>query len=125
MTQFIGWPSSNGIAAISIFGAAVAFVTSTVQQVIQRRDTRNERQFQAVHRVIEWVVAREMVHGQAYVDKQAAAIFELRNFPRYYDFTERMLTRLRQKWEALLPDPAVEVLIEEIDLTLRHIRQKK
>jgi len=68
-------------------------------------------------------VAPERVEGLTYVDKQAAAIFELRNFPRYYDFTERMLAKLKRKWQAEKTEFS-DALIEEIDLTLKHILQK-
>src|ERR1035441_9232045 len=80
MTQLAGWLSSN-TATLSIFGAAVAFIWSTILQIAQRKAEAAERQFQAFHKVIAWVVAPEKVDGLSYVDKQAAAIFELRNFP--------------------------------------------
>jgi hypothetical protein len=69
-------------------------------------------------------VAPEKVEGLSYVDKQAAAIFELRNFPRYYNFTERMLAKLKRKWQAEKTEFS-DVLVEEIDLTLNHIQQNK
>ena len=57
MTDVIRWLSSNVIAALGIFGAAVAFTASTWQQVSQRRAERDERQFQAFHKVVESVVS--------------------------------------------------------------------
>jgi hypothetical protein len=74
----------------------------------------------------------EKNEGTVYIDRQAAIIFELRHFPRYYGFTERMLTRLRNKWvKDQAPHwvkdqaPPDDVLIKEIDLTLEQIRRKK
>jgi hypothetical protein len=55
------------------------------------------------------------------IDHQAATIFELRHFPRYYEFTARMLPRLREDW---LPQAKAKRLIEEIDLTLAFIGTK-
>ena len=124
MTPFVGWLSSNAVAALSIFGAAVAFVVSTWQQVSQRRSEAAERQFQAFHDIVEKVVSPAPTEGLFYVDRQAAVVFELRHFPRYYDYTERMLARLRKKWVAEA-QPHSHVLIEEIDLTLKHIQQNK
>jgi hypothetical protein len=81
--------------------------------------------------------SKDLVHpeqneGTVYIDRQAAIIFELRHFPRYYDFTERMLTRVRNKWvKDQAPHwvkdqaPPDDVLIKEIDLTLEQIRRKK
>ena len=123
MTQLVGWLSSHG-AALGIVGAAVAFMVSTGQQIAQRRVEAAERQFQAFHKIVERLVSPERTDGLVYVDRQAAVVFELRHFPRYYDFTERMLVRLKRKWVAD-PQPHADVLIEEIDLTLRHIQQSK
>jgi len=123
MSQFVGWLSSNAIATLGILGAAVAFMVSTWEQVNQRRAEANERQFQAFHRVVESVVAPDPKGGLHYVDRQAAVIFELRHFPRYYDFTERMLLRLKKKWTAE-PEPHSDVLVEEIDVALKHIQGK-
>jgi len=54
-----------------------------------------------------------------YLDRQAALVFELRHFPGYYEDTERMLKNLRHSWN----QPQFVRVIEEIDLTLKHIRQ--
>jgi len=124
MTHLVSWLSSNVISALGIFGAAVAFMVSTWQQVSQRRAEADERQFQAFHNVVEKVVSPAPTEGMFYVDRQAAVIFELRHFPRYFDFTERMLERLRKKW-ATEEQPHSHVLIEEIDLTLKHIQSNK
>jgi hypothetical protein len=121
--QVVLWLSSNA-AALSILGAAVAFVASTTQQILQRRVEAEERQFQAYHEIVKKAVSPEPTDGLFYVDRQAAVLFELRPFPRYYDFTERLLGRLRKKWQAD-PAPHSEVLIEEIDLTLQHIKKNK
>ena len=58
------------------------------------------------------------------IDRSAAVVFELRHFSRYYKFTERMLLSLRERL-ATKPDAPVLFLIEEIDLTLKHIQQNK
>ena len=123
MNQLAGWLSSN-TAALSIAGAAVAFISSTILQIFQRRAEATERQFQAFHKVVEKVVTPEPNEGLYYVDRQAAVIFELRHFPRYSHFTERMLLRLKKRWVDD-PGPHAGVLIEEIDLTLKHIQQNK
>jgi len=115
---------SSNAAALSILGAAIAFMWSTAQQIFQRRAEADERQFQAFHKIVEKVVSPERTEGLVYIDRQAAVVFELRHFPRYYDFTERLLKRLKEKWTAE-PAPHSSVLIAEIDLTLRHIQRNK
>ena len=115
MTHFLSWLSSNVLSALGIFGAAVAFMVSTWQQVSQRRAEGDERQFQVFHNIVEKVVSPQPTDGLFYFDRQAAVIFELRHFPRYYEFTERLLTRLKKKWVAEAT-PTTEILLEEVDL---------
>jgi hypothetical protein len=122
MTQVANWLSSN-TATLSIFGAAVAFVWSTMQQIIQRRAEAEERQFQAFHKIVEQVVSPESKDGSFYRDRQAAVIFELRHFPRYYEFTERLLARLKAKWGAEKLEHS-DLLLEEIDLSLKYIKKR-
>jgi len=109
-------------------GAAVAFIWSTTQQIAQRRAEADEKQFQAYHRLVERLVSRDRDGGPMYVDRQAAIVFELRHFRRYYDFTERMLIRLKHDWTTdpeTSANPLTPVMIEEMDLTLKHIQQNK
>ena len=117
MTQLVGWLSST--ANLGIVGAAVAFIWSTTQQIIQRRTEARERDFQTFHKLVKDLVSPEGTDGKIWEDRQAAVVFELRNFPRYYEFTDRMLRRLRSVWT---PWPR---LIEEIELTLDHIKRKR
>jgi len=106
------------IAALSILGAAVAFMTSTWQQVSQRKAEAREREFQTFHRLIKELVAPDPESGKAWIDRQ------LRHFERYYEFTERTLIGLNEKWTAD-PDFQWPRLISEINLTLEHIRRHK
>ena len=122
MTQLVTWLSSN-TAVLSILGAAVVFVWSTFQQVAQRKAEAREREFQAFHRLVKELVSPDPADGVTRIDRQAAVVFELRHFPRYYEFTERMLIGLKKTWASEpLQYPS---LIDEIDLTLKHIQQNK
>jgi hypothetical protein len=123
MTNLVDLLSSHA-AVLSVCGAAVTWMVSTILQIVQRRAEANERQFQAFHTIVEKVVSPDPKGGLHYVDRQAAVIFELRHFTRYYDFTERLLQRLRKKWTED-PAPYADVLIQEIDLALKHIQQSK
>jgi len=55
LSQIVAWLSSN-TAALSILGAAVAFVWSTYQPVTQRQAEAREREFQAFHRLVRDLV---------------------------------------------------------------------
>jgi len=121
MTQLAGWLSSN-TATLSILGAAVAFIWSTMQQMAQRRAEAREREFQAFHKLVRDLVAPHQPGGAQGMPAQAAIIFELRHFARYYEFTCRLLEMLKREWGG---DSRSPELIEEMDLTLQHIRSKK
>jgi len=123
MALVIGWLSSN-VAGLGILGAAVAFAWSTIQQITQRKSESRERDFQAFHRLVKELVSPDTTTGSMHLDRQAAVVFELRHFPRYYEFTQRMLSGLRQVWSA---DPKIQWprLIEEIDLTLEYIKKRQ
>jgi hypothetical protein len=117
----VAWFSSN-TAVLSILGAAVAFIWSTTQQVAQRKIESREREFQAFHKLVRDLVSPDSAGGVMWLDRQAAVAFELRHFPRYYEFTERMLVALQKTWAT---NANVEPrLIEEINLTLQYIRAK-
>lgn len=123
MTEVVHWLSSNA-ASLGIVGAAIAFIWSSTQQIIQRKAESREREFQAFHRLIKELVAPDPESGKAWIDRQAAVVFELHHFKRYYEFTERTLTGLKEKWTAD-PDFQWPRLIEEIDLTLHYINRNK
>jgi hypothetical protein len=112
--MFFTWLTSN-VAGLSIIGAAVTFIWSVIQFIITRRRDLQFREFEAYHRLM-----KDLLSGER-VDHQAAIIFELRRFPAYYEFSARMLRRLRADWAA---HPASKRLIEEIDLTLAFVSKK-
>ena len=120
MTQLLAWLSSN--AGLGILGAALAFIVSTIMQVLQRRAEAREREFQAFHKLVKELVSPDSADGMMRLDRQAAVVFELRHFPRYYEFTERMLLGLLQVWAR---DPNFQPRLRaEIELTLNHIRRE-
>jgi hypothetical protein len=121
MAQLFSWLSSN--AGLGILGAAIAFIFSTVMQVLQRRAELREREFQAFHKLVRDLVAPHRSGEAAQgMDAQAAIVFELRHFHRYHEFTQRLLVRLKNQWEK---DPRSRDLIEEIDFTLRQFKTFK
>jgi hypothetical protein len=77
MTQLAGWLSSN-TAALSIFGAAVAFIWSTTQQIAQRKAEAREREFRSFHNLVRDLVSPDTADGVMRLDRQAAVVFELR-----------------------------------------------
>jgi hypothetical protein len=121
VSQLVGWLSSN-TAALSIFGAAIAIIWSTTQQITQRKAEAREREFQAFHKLVRDLVAPHQPGAAQGMDAQAAIIFELRHFPRYDEFMQRLLVKIKKQFSA---DPRSLDLIEEMDLTLKHIQARK
>ena len=124
MAKLLAWFFAH-TTALSVFGAAVAFIWSVAQFLVQRRRESRERQFEMYHRLVKELVSPDYAGGTMWIDRQAAVVFELRHFPRYYEYTERMLKGMRD-W--LSKDKQDETrarrLLEEIDLTLAHIRKR-
>jgi hypothetical protein len=119
---FLAWLLAH-TAALSAFGAAVAFVWSVAQYLMQRGRESRERQFKTYHRLVKELVSPDPATGSTWIDRQAAVVFELRHFPRYYEFTERMLRGLREQWSND-PGSPQRRLLKEIDLTLADIRKR-
>ena len=117
------WLTSNA-EALGVLGAAITFVWSAIQFILVRRKEQQAHEFQAFHRLIKELVSPDEINKFIWIDRQMAVVFELRHFNRYYDVTVRRLSGLREKWCA---DPEFRWtrLIEEIDLTLEHIRKQK
>ena len=83
------------------------------------RDAKN-REFEIYHRLI-----KEIVQGDGpdtYQHRQAAAVFELRNFKRYQAVTHRLLKPLKAKW-ALNPNTQ-PFLLDELGLTIHATRKR-
>jgi hypothetical protein len=116
----LNWLTSNA-TALAIILAALTFVWPVVQFIVVRRKEQRTHEFEAFHRLIKELVAPDSDTKSVWIDRQIAAVFELRHFPRYYEVTVRILNGLREKWSA---DPEFKWprLIEEIDLTVEYIR---
>jgi len=115
----LNWFAVNAVA-LGILGTAIGFLWSAILVVIDHRKESQSKEFEAYHRLVKELVTPDAETGSTRIDRQAAVIFELRNFPRYYDYTGRMLVHLRQTWSDNSPSKWPQ-LLTEIELTLSHI----
>lgn len=83
-----------------------------------RHESANSRRY----KLVRDLTLPDPADGKVSIDRGAAVVFELRHFPRYYKFTERMLLSLKERLAANADRPAL-FLIEEIDITLKYIQQ--
>lgn len=122
MDTFLNTISANAVA-LSMIGAAIAFVWSVVQFVLVRLRDEEHREFEIYHRLIKELVAPDPESKVTWIDRQTAILFELRRFKRYHELTLRTLLRLREKWSKD-KDFTFPRLLEELDLTVEHIRRQ-
>ena len=109
----------TGIAAIVVaLIAAITFLWNIVQFLWTRTKESRERQFETYHKLVNELVSGDS--SDVSIHRLAAVVFELRHFPRYYGYTERMLKNLK---EALREEGKPRIL-DEIDLTLQYVRRK-
>ena len=107
---------------ISALGAAIAFIFGAYNFQSERKASHFWREFEAYHRLVKELVEPPTENGAMYVDRQTAAMYELRFHKRYFPHSLRMLKALREKW-ASVPSQFPR-LIEELDLTIKYIEQK-
>jgi hypothetical protein len=95
-------------------------VWAVVQFLVKDRRERETREFEAYHRLVAELVSPKSTGAPMWRDSQGAILFELRNFPRYFAYSSRLLKRLMDvpAWSG---DPA---LLEEMSLTLGFLRQR-
>ena len=116
MCALLSWFGTHA-GGFGILGAAIAFIWSVVKFMLVRQQDYEAREFETYHRLIKELVCPDPETKATWIDRQAATIFELRRFKRYYEVTSRMLRSLKQN-EGWSKDPRVT---EEIDLTLSYI----
>ncbi len=121
MNGVLGWLSAHGVGATGV-GAAVAFVFSVYQFLSVRKRESRQKEFDQYHSLIEKLVSPRQGQSQVFLDQQIAVVFELRNFPRYFELTERILSGLRNSWLQMQDWANYDRLIQELGLTLRYIQ---
>ena len=108
---------------LSALGAAVVFIFGAYKYLSERNKSHYWKEYEVYHKVIKELVEPSSPNSEMYIDRQTAAIYELRFYPRYYSHTLRMLKGLKEKWakvSGLSPR-----LLKELDLTINYIEKKK
>ncbi|OHD89698.1 hypothetical protein [Sulfuricurvum sp. RIFCSPLOWO2_12_FULL_43_24] len=107
---------------LSAIGAAVAFIFAIYKFQVERAASHFWKEFEAYHKLVKELVEPPSENGAMFIDRQTAAIYELRFYKRYYSHSSRMLKGLRDKWAAV-PNQYPR-LIEELNLTIEYIEKK-
>ncbi len=107
---------------LSAVGAAIAFIFTVYKFQAERKATHFWKEFEAYHKLVKELVEPPTENGAMYVDRQTAAMYELRFYKRYFPHTLRMLTGLKPKW-GKVPDQYPR-LLEELELTIKFIENE-
>ncbi len=105
---------------VGIIGTLVPFVWTVYQYVDSKKREQNLKEFEQFHKLIKELVQPGDQNTLMYIDRQAAIIYELRHFNRYYEFSLRTLEGLRKKW----PENEYPRLIEELDLGVEFFKKQ-
>ncbi|MCL1826139.1 MAG: hypothetical protein FWG26_09440 [Betaproteobacteria bacterium] len=109
----------NQLSAIS---AVLAFLFGVYKYLEERRESHYWKEFEVFHKLVKELVEPSGENRTLYIDRQAAIIFELRNFKRYYPYSLRMLIGLHSRWSAV-PD-RFSRLLEELNLTIQFLESQ-
>lgn len=107
---------------LSAAGSAVVFIIGLLKYLIERKEAHYWKEFEVYHRLIKELVEGEKPDAQMYADRQAAIIFELRNFKRYYPCSLRSLKGLRKYWSR--GDNEHPRIFEELDLSIAFVEKQ-
>lgn len=107
---------------LSVVGAAVAFIFAVYKFQAERKAAHFWKEYEAYHKLVKELVEPPTENGAMYVDRQTAAMYELRFHIRYFPHSLRMLNGLQSKWSKV-PDQYPR-LLEEIELTIKFIENK-
>lgn len=108
--------------SLSALASAIAVIIALVKFVIERRDAHYWKEFDVYHKLVKELVEPDKETNVLYVDRQAAIVFELRNFKRYYPISLRMLVGLSPKFEE--GEKHSERLKQEFQLTIKFFKKK-
>ena len=108
---------SKWIELLGLLIAILAFFIPIYRYLSQKREEQKDKRFVTYHELIADLV--DAPGGK--IDRQIATIFELRNFPSYYELTKRIITDLTKQWSGI---EGSDRLITEMSLTLIYINKK-
>lgn len=126
------WINDNSLTLIGIVVAIVTFIIPIYKYLFDRKLQLQDARFKIYHGLIKSLVQPELRQENVVdeetglvcnkyctmEDRQIATIFELRNFPEYFEVTERILHKLKTEWGG---NPSNEHIINEIRYTLSYI----
>jgi len=109
------------VKSLGLLSAFIVFIFSVYRYWHEKMTEIRWKEFEVYHKLIKELV--EPDKGEPlYIDRQAAIIYELRNFKRYYEYSLRMLVGLEKKWGS--SDKTFPRLLDEIRIAINFLRLK-
>ena len=102
------------IELLGLLISILAFFIPIYRYLSQKREEQKDKRFQTYHKLIADLVTPP----GGMLDRQIATVFELRNFPDYYELTKRIMTDLIIQWSNSSGNPR---LVTELEITLNYI----
>lgn len=99
-----------------------SFIWAICQYFDSRKREQNLKEFENYHKLIKELVQPDDEKNSMYIDRQAAIIYELRHFKRYFLFSLRTLKGLKNEWGKV--DGQHPRLLEELDLTIDFLQRR-
>jgi len=102
---------SDGLTVISLIIVGLWALIKFNEQIKDKR-------FQTYHKLIDELVNEQLqADRKIKLDRQIAIVYELRNFPKYFDVSKRILEGLQDEWKETNPR-----IIKEIELSLVYMK---
>ena len=111
----------NKLEAYPVITTIVIALIPALWAFFKFKEYLRDKRFTVYHQLIKELVEPEEPGIPLKLDRQIAIVYELRNFPEYYEISRRILEGLKEDWkEQNLPR-----IIKEIDISLEYINKNK
>ena len=121
MEEYTKYVKDHLIEVIGLLIAYFSLIVPIRQYLGQRKLEEKDKRFNNYHRLIKELVSPDSQGQAVMMDRQIAVIFELRNYPEYYEVSKRILEDLATIWKH---DSRSERVTNEINLTVRFINSR-
>ena len=102
---------------LEVLGWVLTPIWAIYQYIITMKREKQIREFEQFHKQVQELVQPSGGSSSMFLDRQAAIIFELRNYERYYEYSFRMLNALKEGWSKYYR------LTNKIDYTIAFIKK--
>ena len=120
MEKIIEFASKNMFEIVGLLFAYFGIILPIVQYINRRKQEERDKRFTNFHKLVKKLVEPDPVTNNIMLDRQIAIVFELRNYPEYFELIERIIRGLRAQWQNINAR-----LLIEFDLTLDFIKYKR